>query len=102
MPFGFDLPFVVGFRGRNVLAVGVIFSIGIELAQLLADALYLALPTKSIDINDVLLNSIGVALGYGVFRISSSRYGVTIGRLPVRRGPWSHFHDTMTAPTRGR
>lgn len=102
VPFGFGLPFVVGLRGRDILAVGILFSIGIEFAQLLVDALYLALPTWSVDINDVLLNSLGVALGYGAFRAASALYAATIGRLSVRRGPWAHFHDTMMRSERAR
>lgn len=102
VPFGFGLPFVVGLRGRDILAVGILFSIGIELAQLMVDALYLALPTWSVDINDVLLNSLGIALGYGVFWATSALYAATIGRLPVRRGPWAHFHDTMMRSERAR
>ena len=102
VPFGFGLPFVVGLRGRDILAVGILFSIGIELAQLMVDALYLALPTWSVDINDVLLNSLGIALGYGAFRAASALYAATIGRLPVRRGPWAHFHDTMMRSERAR
>ena len=84
VPFGFGLPFVVCLRGRYILAVGILFSIGIELAQLMVDALYLALPTWSVDINDGLLNSLGVALGYGAFRAASALYAATIGRLSVR------------------
>ena len=95
LPFGFGLPFVLNVRGRDILLIGILFSLGIEGMQLLADALYLALPTWSVDINDVILNSLGVFAGYAAFRLSSAVYRASIGRLPVRRGPWSHFHDTM-------
>ena len=95
VPFGFGLPFVRDARGREVLLIGFVFSLGIELAQLTADALYLALPTWSVDINDVLLNSLGVAIGYGAFRVVSAAYAGTLGRLPVGRGPWAHFHEAL-------
>jgi glycopeptide antibiotics resistance protein len=95
VPFGFGLPFVFNVRGRDILLVGVLFSVGIEVAQLLADALYLALPTWSVDINDVFLNSLGVVVGYAAFQLARVLYGATIGRMPVRRGPWAHFHDTL-------
>lgn len=95
VPFGFGLPFVLDIRGRDVLLVGILFSVGIEIVQLLADALYLALPTWSVDINDVFLNSLGVVLGYAAFRLASVLYGAIVGRMPVRRGPWAHFHDTL-------
>lgn len=98
VPFGFGLPFVFHLRGREVLLMGVLFSFGIELAQLAADALYLALPPWSIDINDVFLNSLGVFVGYGAFRLVSIIYRKTLGPLPIGRGPWAHFHDTLAEP----
>ena len=63
--------------------------------QDLADALYLAGPTWSVDINDVLLNSLGVVIGYSVIRLTGTLYAAMVGRLPVARGPWAHFHDTL-------
>ena len=44
------------------------------MTQLVADALYLALPTWSVDITDVLLNSTGVVVGYGAFLACSVIY----------------------------
>lgn len=95
LPFGFGLPFVINLRPRHMLLVGVLFSVGIEVAQLVADALYLAGPTWSVDINDVLLNSLGVVLGYLVFGLTGTLYAATVGRLPVARGPWAHYHETL-------
>ena len=100
VPFGFGLPFVMPVRRRAVLVLGVLLSIGIELLQLTADALYLALPTWSIDINDVFLNSLGAAIGYLLYRGTSLIYAGTAGRLRIRKGPWAHFHDAMTRPDR--
>ena len=95
VPFGFGLPFVIRLPGRSVLLVGLLVSLGIELAQLAADALYLALPPWSIDINDVFLNSLGVAVGYGAFRVLSAVYAKSVGRVSVRGTPWRHFHETL-------
>jgi len=93
VPFSFGLPFLDRVRGRQVLLAGVLFSVGIELAQLVADALSLALPTWSVDINDVLLNSLGVVVGFAAFRLVSAAYKSL--RPAVRRGRWAHFHDTL-------
>jgi glycopeptide antibiotics resistance protein len=95
VPFGFGLPFVLRVRPVAVIGAGVLFSVGIEVAQLAADALYLALPTWSIDINDVLLNATGVIVGYVAFRLCGLLYARSLGRLPVRRGVWAHFHDVL-------
>ena len=86
VPFGFGLPFVLDVRGRDVVLIGILFSLGIEVAQLLADGFYLALPTWTVDINDVLLNSLGVVVGYVAFLIARAVYRTTLARLPVRRG----------------
>ncbi len=96
VPFGFGLPFVLRVRPAVVIRAGVLLSVGIEMTQLVADALYLALPTWSVDINDVLLNSTGVVVGYGAFLACSVIYTNTVGRLPVRRGLWVHFHDVFS------
>lgn len=95
VPFGFGLPFVLDVRGRDIVLIGILFSVGIEVAQLLADGFYLALPTWSVDINDVLLNSLGVVVGYVAFLIAGAIYRTTLARLHVRRGAWAHFHDTL-------
>ncbi len=96
VPFGFGLPFVLRVPPAAVIRAGVLLSVGIEVTQLVADALYLALPTWSVDINDVLLNSTGVLVGYGVFLACSVIYTDTAGRLPIRRGPWAYFHDVLS------
>ena len=95
VPFGFGLPFVVRLPGRTIFLIGVLFSLGIELAQLAADALYLALPTRSVDINDVFLNSLGVIVGYGGFLAVSVAYRRLVGRPSVPRAPWGHLHKTL-------
>ncbi|MEA2622126.1 MAG: hypothetical protein QOH61_1036 [Chloroflexota bacterium] len=95
VPFGFGLPFVIRMRFRSVIAVGVAFSLGIELTQLLADATYLALPTWSVDANDVILNSSGVVIGAVGFLTASFLYRASVGRLGVDLGPLKHFHDTL-------
>ena len=100
VPFGFGLPFLVRTKVSHVLVVALLFSLGVELAQLVADVLYLALPTWSVDINDVLLNTLGVVVGYSMFRVLGYAYRHTLGSLRLRQGPWAHFHDTLMASTR--
>jgi hypothetical protein len=101
VPFGFGLPFVAKIGGLAVLVAGVLFSVGIELSQLVVDALYLALPTWSIDVNDVILNSAGVVIGYAAFLLTGAAYRVAVvGHLgDLRRGSWAHFHETLIGGT---
>ncbi len=66
MPFGFGLPFVTGLRMKQAVIAGAIFSICIELLQFLsgfaADVTF-----RIADINDVIFNTAGAALGYMLF-----------------------------------
>lgn len=65
-PFGFGLPFITSFRMKNVVIIGALFSISIEILQFVTG--FLARITFRVaDINDVIFNTIGVALGYILF-----------------------------------
>jgi glycopeptide antibiotics resistance protein len=62
IPFGFGLPFVTHFRMKKILVTGMLFSIAIELLQLVS-GLVAHMTFRIADINDVIFNTIGVALG---------------------------------------
>jgi glycopeptide antibiotics resistance protein len=98
VPFGFGLPFVAPISLKAVIVAGVLFSLGIEIAQAVADVTGLALPTWSVDINDVILNSLGVVIGVALFAAAHTVYRAKLGRLPAAHlGPWRHFHETLVA-----
>lgn len=66
MPFGFGLPFITNLGVMRVVVIGGLFSIVIELLQLITGLL--AQTTFRIaDINDVIFNVAGVAIGYVLF-----------------------------------
>ena len=66
VPFGFGLPFITDFRMKKVVVMGALLSIFIELLQLLTG--FVAKITFRIaDINDVIFNTLGVAIGYMLF-----------------------------------
>lgn len=66
IPFGFGLPFTTNFRMKRVVIAGALFSIGIELLQLMT-GLVAHITFRITDINDVIFNTIGVAVGYILF-----------------------------------
>jgi glycopeptide antibiotics resistance protein len=68
LPFGFGVSFVARLKPRNLLWLGPVVGLAIELAQLMI-SFGVGGPYRSVDINDVLLNAIGVWIGYGLFRI---------------------------------
>lgn len=63
IPFGFGLPFVTNLRVKKVVVIGALFSIVIELLQVITG--FMAKITFRIaDINDLIFNTVGVAIGY--------------------------------------
>jgi glycopeptide antibiotics resistance protein len=66
IPFGFGLPWITNLRVKRVVVIGALFSIGIELLQLVT-GLMANITFRVTDINDVLFNTIGVAIGYMLF-----------------------------------
>lgn len=95
VPFGFGLPFVWLLSAPRVIALGLLLSLGIESLQLLADLTGLAAPARSVDINDVILNTLGVVLGVLAFTMVGWAYRRLFGGYVVETGPWSHFHKTL-------
>jgi glycopeptide antibiotics resistance protein len=66
VPFGFGLPFVTNLRFKMVVAVGVLFSIAIELLQMIT-GLSGGVTFRIADVNDVIFNTIGVSTGCMLF-----------------------------------
>jgi glycopeptide antibiotics resistance protein len=66
IPFGFGLPFITNYRMKEIVGIGALFSIVIEFMQLITG--FMAKITFRIaDINDVIFNTVGVAIGYILF-----------------------------------
>ena len=66
VPFGFGLPFMTDLRMKKIVVIGALFSIVIEFLQLVTG--FIAKITFRIaDINDVVFNTVGVAIGYIIF-----------------------------------
>ena len=95
VPFGFGLPFIRRMSVISVVAVGLVVSGAVESVQLVSDIWSVAAPTRSVDLNDVILNTVGVACGVLGFTIARAVYRVLFGRFTVATGLWSHFHRTM-------
>lgn len=66
IPFGFGLPCITTLRLKGVVIAGVLFSVGLELLQLLT-GLIGGITFRIVDINDVIFNTLGAAIGYILF-----------------------------------
>lgn len=66
IPFGFGLPFITNFRMKKIVVIGALFSIVIEFLQWITG--FMAKMTFRVaDINDVIFNTVGVAIGSILF-----------------------------------
>lgn len=95
IPFGFGVNFIARIKLRNIfwLAAGV--GATLELIQL-AVSLIFRTSFRVVDINDVLLNAVGVLIGYGVFRIFGTVYSHLIQSLKLQpRHIFAYIHDIV-------
>jgi len=101
-PFGFGLPFLMRFKPQNVpwQAIGV--GLAIETAQL-GFCLLIGADYRTVDITDVLLNAIGVLLGYTLFRGFAYWYVAISDRLKVRqKGLLAFVYEIADTATYGQ
>ena len=66
VPFGFGLPFLATWRVKKVVCIGALFSSAIECLQAITGAVA-HMTFRIADINDVLFNTAGAAIGYMLF-----------------------------------
>ncbi len=70
VPFGFGICFLTSLRGKRLFTLALLTGLALEGVQLfigLAAGYYY----HSVDINDVLLNALGVLVGSGLFRMAN-------------------------------
>jgi glycopeptide antibiotics resistance protein len=85
MPFGFGVSFIARVRAKDFLWLAFVVGFTFEGAQIIISLIFRS-PFRSIDINDVILNAIGVLLGYGCFRIFAWLYLMMAQRLKINLG----------------
>jgi glycopeptide antibiotics resistance protein len=93
VPFGFGISFIARVRPRDILWLSLGVGLAIEGAQLVV-SLVIGGPYRTVDVTDVLLNAIGVWLGYGCFMILCHLYLARTQRLGAElRGLAAHIHE---------
>jgi len=88
VPFGFGIHFFVSLRARQVVWLALAMGVGIEAVQAII-SLLLRYPYRVIDVNDMLLNGLGVIIGYSLFRIFAWMF--------VRAARWLGFYQWTPA-----
>ena len=95
IPFGFGIHFIANIKPKNIPWIIVIVGCSFEFVQLVM-ALVFHTGFRTIDINDVILNAAGVALGYGVFRIFGVIYSCIIRKFkPQLRYIFAYIYDVV-------
>ena len=69
VPFGFGINFVMKTKPKDLLWISLTVGIGIELIQFLISFILVRYTYRVLDINDVILNTLGMGIGYGLFRV---------------------------------
>lgn len=96
VPLGFGVSFVARLSVKDFYWLIPAIGIGIEATQLVI-ALILRYPYRVIDVNDAILNSLGVLIGYGFFRIFAWLYLQATQRLAVKhRGLAGYVYDVAS------
>src|SRR3990167_593528 len=82
LPLGFFAPLVLlkKVRFTRVLKIGILSALGIESAQFFI-SLILGFTYKVTDVDDVLLNTVGFALGYFLFRVFAQGKDTKLKRI---------------------
>lgn len=73
IPFGFGICFLMQLKPKNAFWLALAVGLGFELCQLIISLIFQS-NFRVIDINDVILNSTGVLLGYTLFRMFARLY----------------------------
>lgn len=95
IPFGFLVPFVWRTSLPSVLFAGLGFSMLIAALQWLATKLIIAFPSRAVDGNDVILNTLGVLVGVVSFALVRLGYRMIISKTTSPPRAWEHFHATL-------
>lgn len=83
LPLGFGISFIVRIKSRNILWLALAVGLAFEILQLVI-SLVVRSPFRVVDINDVLLNAIGVVLGYGLFLIFGKLYSTATDKFQLQ------------------
>jgi glycopeptide antibiotics resistance protein len=73
IPFGFGINFLARVKTRNSFWLSLVVGFGFELLQLVISLVFRS-GFRAVDINDAILNAVGVLLGYALFRAFAWAY----------------------------
>jgi glycopeptide antibiotics resistance protein len=84
VPFGFGINFLARLNPKNALWLALTIGLGFELSQLIISLVFRS-GFRTVDINDAILNTFGVLIGYSLFRIFALVYLKISAHFAVRK-----------------
>ena len=95
IPFGFGISFIVRLKSKDFLWLALLVGIVFETIQLVISLVFQS-PFRAVDINDVILNAIGVWLGYSFFRIFGWLYLYITQRFEINnKYVFAHIYNVI-------
>jgi glycopeptide antibiotics resistance protein len=95
IPFGFGIHFITHVKLKNVLWLTVVVGCSFEFTQFVMGLVFHAY-SRSIDINDVILNATGFLFGHGIFRVFAVVYPLIIQKLQRQpRYIFAYIYDVV-------
>lgn len=95
IPFGFGLPFLLRIDLKKILLSALIFSLSIELLQLVPHLLFEG-HNRIIDVNDVIFNTLGGLIGYLFFKLFALLFNFVSSKFHFKMNPIiSHIDHTV-------
>jgi glycopeptide antibiotics resistance protein len=92
VPFGFGICFIARVRAKIMLWLAFAVGIGIETSQLIL-CLILGIAYRGVDLNDAIMNALGVLLGYGLIRLFSRLDVAISSRFKIQqKGIFAYIH----------
>lgn len=95
IPFGFGISYILKMSKKKLVVSSILFGLIIELAQLVI-SLFLSFTYRYIDINDVILNGLGIYIGYFLFRVFSCLYVYWVKKYNIKLNPLLKFLYTVS------
>jgi len=95
VPFGLGISFITSLHWKNFIWLAPLVGLVFEVLQLIIALLFRS-PFRVVDINDVILNALGVWVGYILFRTFGFFYLFVTKRLPVRHiSLFAYLHEVV-------
>lgn len=94
IPFGFGLPFITKLNLNKIITIGALLSLIIELLQLVT-GLLAKITFRIADINDLIFNTIGTAIGFLLFLGFIKIYHHIFQKSKKSKNPFLQYVDEL-------